>query len=157
MADVPPNIHAFNLVCLTLFAKLYEAFPTPVNISADSIGADSIPKETSAQASWSAMDLASHAISWLQEENFIQVGSQMPSGDFGLVRFTLKGLTVLGYAPTSLQLNTPPEALIDRVKKILASGAEKAGAEGVKALMTETFRVALGIAGFGASGAFTGV
>lgn len=149
MADVPPNIHAFNLVCLTLFEKLYEAFPTPINISSNSIGVESIPKDASYEASWDAQVLAGEAITWLQEENFIRVGSTTISGDFALVRLTLKGLTVLGYIPTSLQTSATKEALIDRVKNVLASGAEKASAEGVKALVLEAFKLSAAVAGFG--------
>jgi hypothetical protein len=35
------------------------------------------------------------------------------------------------------------EPLIDKVKKVLASGTEKAAAEGVKSVLSELFRLAI--------------
>lgn len=55
----------------------------------------------------------------------------------------MKGLTVLGYVPTSLQTTEPKEPIIEKIKRVLATGTEKAAAEGVRAILGQIFSLAL--------------
>lgn len=149
MSDIPENIQRFNLIALHLFAKLYEAFPTGVDINPLTLGNEALPKdssgdtETQTQQAWDFGQGAYDVVFWLAEEGFLRYENPNHAREFYNARLTMKGLAILSYVPISLQANEPKEPLIEKVKRILAAGAEKAAAEGVRAILSSVFTLAL--------------
>jgi hypothetical protein len=149
MRDDLSNSEVFNFTTLKLFAKLFDEFPQPVTIDSDRLGS-----ETNEAFGETINDtirmiyLAEHTVTWLAEEGFLRYEKGVISGSkaFTNVRLTLKGLTVLGYMPAALQNPEKSQPLIARIKSAVASGAEKAGADAVKSLLSEVFRLATSIA-----------
>jgi hypothetical protein len=143
------NAEVFNFSALQLFAKLFDEFPQPVTIDADRLGS-----ETNAAFGETINDtirmiyLAEHTITWLAEEGFLRYekGPIPGARHFTNVRLTLRGLTVLGYMPSALQGPEKSQPLIARIKSVVSSGAEKAGADAVKSLLTEVFKLATSMA-----------
>lgn len=143
MADIPHNIQSFNLICLKLFARLYEAFPNAAQIQVATLGTEASPLSASYDQTWDSIEMTGNVVSWLKDEGFIRVKSTTVAGDYADVVLTLKALTLLGYVPTAILASDQKEPIIDKVKRVLASGAEKAAAEGVKSILTELFRLAI--------------
>lgn len=141
MIDVPENIHKFNLNALSLLARLYESFPSSIELRPSSVGA--APQDASYDEAFKFSAEADDVVTWLAEEGFLRFQNRDLSGTFYQVRLTLKGLTVLGYIPTSLQAKDRKEPVIDKIKRVLASGTEKASAEAVKCLLSKLFTLAL--------------
>jgi hypothetical protein len=143
MSSIPPNIHRFNLTALALFDQLYNAFRTPMELDLAKVGASAMPPEASEQDAWDFSIRTVDVVTWLDEEGFLPFEGQIAGDHVYQARLTLKGLTILGYMPTSLQSSGPREALIDKIKRVLATGAEKAGSEAVKSLLSEIFKISL--------------
>lgn len=148
MAYTPQNIEHFNLVVLKLFDRLYEAFPRPLDINdttAIDIGFDAVPEDTTGEESWNIGTMDEDIIEWLREEGFIryEADPNHQHGNFWKVRLTLKGLTILGYIPSSLRQAEPKESLIQQAKQAIGSGASVAGKEAVKQVVAEIFKLAL--------------
>ena len=144
MSEIPKNIQRFNLIALFLFAKLYESFPSGLDIEPLKVGFDALPKDASwDDQAWDFGAIAYDVVNWLAEEGFFRYENPNHTREFYNARLTMKGLTVLGYVPTSLQSADPKEPLIEKIKRVLATGTEKAAAEGVKAILGQIFGLAL--------------
>jgi len=59
------------------------------------------------------------------------------------VRLTLRGLTILGYLPSSVTQGEKDEPLIEKIKQYVSSGAKMASGEVAKKIIGELFRLAL--------------
>jgi hypothetical protein len=136
------NIDRFNLTALKLFEKLYDEFPNPRDIDTKELGISASPDDAEFIEAFKFTVYAQNAVSWLAEEGFIRYEQHESGTTFRRVRLTLKGLTVLGYIPTAVRGREKPVTLISRVKKVLAGGAEKAGTEAVRTIITELFKLA---------------
>ena len=154
MSQVPPNIQRFNLTALRLFSELYDAFPNTINIETAMLGAESAPEELPAPDALAYAMGADEVLTWLAEEGFIRIAGGNLGTEVHGVRLTLKGLTILGYVLTALKTSEASEPMIDKIKRTLGSGAEKAGAEAVKALLGGVFRLAIS---YGSSGGTAGI
>ena len=87
------------------------------------------------------MQAADDAIDFLVQEGFLtHQGGYLEGGTYVMVRLTLKGLTILGSTPDSLEGRIP---MIDRIKKALSGGVKEAGAEAVKQLTQQAFVAAV--------------
>lgn len=144
MSDIPKNIHRFNLIALLLFAKLYESFPSGIDIEPLKVGHEALPKDPSwDDEAWDFYEVAYDVVRWLAEEGFLRYENPNNTRDFYNVRLTMKGLAILGYVPTSIKFSDPKEPLIEKIKRVLATGTEKAAAEGVRAILGMGFSLAL--------------
>jgi hypothetical protein len=137
----------FNRVSLELFARLYDSFPKPLNIGpteANEIGFSAAPQEADYEQSWNIGTLGVDVIEWLAEEQFLRYepDPNHRHGYFWKVRLTLKGLTILGYVPSTLQ-SEQKETLIKKVKRAMESGAGTAGSESIRLVAAEIFKLAL--------------
>lgn len=142
------NIDNFNIVVLQLLAHLYESFPRPKNINpqiANSIGFGAVPQDATNKEAWEIGTMTEDVIEWLSEEGFIRYEPDPNHryGYYGKVRLTLKGLTILGYFPTSLKEKEAKEPLIQKLKKAISSAGSSAGQESVKLVISEIFKLAL--------------
>ena len=79
---------------------------------------------------------------WLAEEGFLRYENPNHTRDFFNARLTMKGLTVLGYLPVSLQSGDAKEPIIEKIKRILATGTENAAADGIGAILGQIFNLA---------------
>src|SRR5258706_3267802 len=112
MSDIPKNIQRFNLIALVLFAKLYESFPTGIDVKSLKIGHDALPKDSSwDDQAWDFGAVAYDVVHWLAEEGFLRYENPNNTRDFYNARLTMKGLTVLGYIPTAIKSTDPKEPL----------------------------------------------
>lgn len=143
MSDIPDNINRFNLTTLSLFKKLYNEFPTPIELCPLSVGFEAAPANVNEESDFLFGTGAGDVITWLAEEGFLRFGKRTLSGEFYEVRLSQKGLTVLGSLPTSLTSNDEKETVITRIKRTLAAGTEKAGTEAAKNLISEIFKLSL--------------
>ena len=143
MSEQLTNIDRFNITALKLFDQLYDSFPNPIDIDPKELGVTASPDDAEFIEAFKIIVYAENAVTWLVEEGFVRCESPKVGSRFQKVRLTLKGLTVLGYLPTSVRPQDLPEPLIKRIKRSLASGAEKAGTEAVKGLLMEVFKLAM--------------
>ena len=148
--EIPANIRAFNLLVLTLFARLYAKFPLGDDFADSELAVASLPENAPYDETFDRQAVAWGTVTWLEAEGFIRIGSKTLGGDFDDVKLTMKGLTALGSIPQPLRENEAADPIISRIKRTLASGAEKAGAEIVKSIVTALFKIALSY-GSGAS------
>lgn len=144
MSEIPKNIQRFNLIALFLFAKLYESFPSGIDIDPLKVGFDALPKDPSwDDQTWDFGVVGYDVVLWLAEEGFLRYENPNNTRDFYNARLTMKGLNVLGYVPISLKSEDAKEPLIEKIKRVLATGTEKATADGVKAILGQIFSLAL--------------
>ena len=143
MSTTYTNIDRFNLAAVELFSVLYDHFPLPVDIETTEIGVEAAPEEASAVEMLRFTVYAEHALTWLVEEGFIRYDPPPIATRYRDVRLTLKGLTLLGYTPSSLKASEPNESIITKIKRVLSGGAEKAATDAVKSLLDELFKLAM--------------
>ena len=148
MADVPQNIDHFNRVVLGLLSLLYESFPRPRDIdgsAAIDIGFDAVPDDATDKEAWNIGTMVEEVIPWLKEEGFLRYepDPNHREGMYWKVRLTLKGLTILGYVPSSLQQTGLEESLFQKAKKAITSATSTAGKEAMKHVVAEIFKLAL--------------
>jgi hypothetical protein len=148
VANAPNNIEHFNLVVLNLLSRLYDTFPRPLNIDgtvAIEIGFSIVPEDATNEESWDIGTMVGDIVEWLSEEGFLryEADPNHQPGNFWKVRLTLKGLAILGCAPSSLSQAEANESLIQRVKQAIGSAASVAGKESIKQVVREIFQRAL--------------
>lgn len=135
------NIAFFNRLTLGLFAKLYESFPSPIDIDVQALAKDMIPEEEESSIVWNSLKAAEDAVDFLADEGFLtHKGKYLEGGTVLQARLTLRGLAILGSTPDSLEGKIP---LIDRIKRVLAGGAKEGGSEVVKQLAQQAYAAAL--------------
>ena len=139
----PENIHRFNVTALELFRRLYDAFPDPIELNSAHAGVAASPADSTDETYWAYRGNARNVVTWLAQEGFLRYESQDKTGKFYDVRLTLKGLTVLGHVPTAVKDGGRKSPVIDSIKRVLASGAEKAGTEAVKSIVGAVFKLSL--------------
>ncbi|WP_417586106.1 hypothetical protein [Nitrincola sp.] len=136
------NFDAFNRITLHLLVKLFEVFPGHLDVDSNALGLDAKPKDTNETEDelWESMILAGNTVTWLKSEGFIEVGSVSYGGHYSQVRLTLKGLTLLGYAPPTMENDSKYQNLAEKAQSVLADGARGAVTEVVKELFVGGLR-----------------
>lgn len=142
MTIVPTNIQRFNDITLKLFEKLYFSFPEGIKVEGCGVGAEVTALDATFDEAFATVTLADFVIVWLSEEGFIRYESRDQQGCYYNVRLTLRGLTILGYLPSSVTANRK-EPLIEKIKRYVSSGTEKATEEVAIKIIGELFRLAL--------------
>ncbi|WP_040652844.1 hypothetical protein [Pseudogulbenkiania ferrooxidans] len=138
------NITFFNRITLVIFKKLYEAFPQPIDLNINAIAMEVIPQDADETLTWNSLMAAGQAIDFLAQEGFLtHKGALKDNSKVHQARLTLRGLTILGSTPDSLDGKTP---LIDQIKEALSSGANEAKNETFRQLAQQTFNAALAAA-----------
>ena len=134
----PKNIRAFNWLTLRIFNDLYEAFPEPSDIEGLHFVISTLFDVGTKSREAAYLTHFTATMRWLKEEGFIRYQSD-EAGNFRSALLTLRGLTVLGYTPTSLSLTDRKEPIIAKIKKVLAKGTEGAASDVVKAIIVKAF------------------
>jgi len=129
--DVPKNIEVFNHIVLHVLIKLYDSFPTPINLDSEKIGLDARPDKNDRGELWNSMAISDHTLSWLEQEGFITVESKPHMGClyYNGVRLTLKGLTLLGYTPVPALGEKEKGTLISIAKSVFSKAAEQSATD----------------------------
>lgn len=136
--EQPRNIEIFNRVVILTLAKLYESFPTPIDLDVENIGHDAIHDARDEQEAFVVITaVSSCSISFLAEEGFIRyepslrtlVGSPFPSA-----RLTLKGFTVLGSIPSTVNETVDHRPFADQLREAVNEGANDSISELVKSM-----------------------
>lgn len=143
MNDSQENIGQFNLVALTLLNKLYESFPTPLNLGPhelNDIGFSAVPVEATEEQEWATGTMADDVFTFLAEEGFVryEVDVNNRQGYFWKARLSLKGLAIL-----SSSSNEEKETFAQKIKRALATITTTAGIELGKHVVTEILKQAL--------------
>lgn len=137
MAEIPPNIEAFNRVVLFVLTGLYEVFPNKRNLSSGHHGPESLEGMPDDEGEVPDRDMKPAVIfeatvDWLQSEGFISVSERGNMGNFDGVRLTLKGLALMG---TPESVKGPSKTLYQQSKDALAEGSKKGATDIVASLM----------------------
>lgn len=137
----PDNIDHFNRVVLHTLDHLYAAFPVPVELKVPEIAELASPGSVPVNLPFEALEPTFEAIRFLAKEGFLTYAEYYLDGSAFLhVQLTMKGLTVLGQAPDSLEQS---ESLIKRIRGVLTSGAKGIGSEATKLLVSQAFAAAI--------------
>lgn len=145
-SDTPESVLAFNFLALAIFRRLYDRFPEPMTIE----GLRFVLEHTldygpgSKEAAYSR--LFSYTMEWLEREGFLRWDNVSLSDNYEDVVLTLKGLTVLGFVPSSILPGRQKEPLIARVRRVVGGGVEGAGTEAVSNLVSQLMTVAVKLA-----------
>ncbi|CAH1198452.1 conserved hypothetical protein [Candidatus Nitrotoga sp. BS] len=135
------NIDHFNRVVLVTLDKLYDAFPVPTELKVAEISEAATPDSVPAEPTFNDLESTFEAIKFLAKEDFIHFSDHFLDGTtFLQVQLTLKGLTVLGYAPDSLEKKV---TLISQVKSALKFGAKGSANEATKQVISSLFAAAI--------------
>lgn len=142
--STPPNMQRFNTIAARLLADLYDVFPEPIDVEYDKFGAAVTPLDAGPGELVAYQSLVGSAVSWLAAEGFIRQREEnrVYGGALDL-QLTMRGLTVLGYIPASVQDAPKQEALVDRLKSALSSAGKDAAGEVIKTLVGKAFEIAL--------------
>lgn len=137
----PDNIDHFNSVVLHTLDLLYAAFPVPIELKVPEIAELASPGSVPEDLPFDALEPTFEAIRFLAKEGFLTYAEFYLDGTAFLhVQLTMKGLTVLGQAPDSLEQS---ESLIQRMRGVLASGAKGVASEATKLLVSQAFAAAI--------------
>lgn len=130
------NFEAFSRISLHLLIKLFESFPGYIDVDSNSLGIEAKPinENDASEEIWKSKEFAHDTVTWLQGEGFIEIGNTCYGGLFVRVRLTLKGLTLLGYAPLTSEGDKQYRNLAEKAKSVLTEGARGTVIEVMKEL-----------------------
>ena len=131
----PQGVRAFSWLTLSIFNRLYDAFPAPVDLSGLGFVLDTAFTHgpDSNESKWSGY--FDDSLRWLETEGFITIDGKTVEGKYIGVRMTLRGITALGYATSGLRRKT----IIHRAKELLKSGFKSTTGAAAKALLGKLF------------------
>jgi hypothetical protein len=134
------NIDHFNRVVLVVFDRLYSQFPVAVDLSVAEIAELASPGSLPESPAYKHLEPTFESIQFLAAEGFLTYSSRFLEGTtFTTVKLTLKGLTVLGQIPDSLERK---QTLIERMRSALAGGSKEAASEIARQLVIQAFTLA---------------
>lgn len=134
------NIDFFNALTLTVFDRLYSAFPVPVELDVGKLATEILPSECGFEHAFDALIAAGQAIDFLAQEGFMtHKGALLSGGTYVQARLTLKGLAILG-APDALEGN---KQLIASVKSAVGAVAKEGASEAARQVVQKVFALSL--------------
>ncbi|QGX38244.1 hypothetical protein [Permianibacter aggregans] len=134
------NIQAFNWLTLRIFDELYECFPETKDFDGLHFVISTIFDVGPKSRQVDYLPHFSATMRWLRDEGFLRYESE-EEGVFRKVVLTLRGLTVLGYLPTSLGFKDKKEPIIVKIRRVIGKGVEGAASDGVKVLIMRIFEL----------------
>ncbi|WP_421567335.1 hypothetical protein [Stenotrophomonas sp. PD6] len=128
MAARPRKVELFDHITAVVLAKLYEGFPTPIDLSPIEIGAEVAEQvESEEQEAFDMGELVHDTVTFLEEQNLLSVGVRAentgPIQPFMDVRLTAAGLAILGQEATPLAFagTQTPQSWGARLRAALAT------------------------------------
>lgn len=138
------NIEYFNRLTLAVFKRLYESFPTPIELDIQKLSEEAVPLEGSEADGFDQFVAAPFTVEFLRREGFLTFDTLMVTETvFVQTCLTMRGLAVLNSTPAVLSGKEP---LIVQIKGALAKGAKEASADAVKQLMQHILSAAVALA-----------
>jgi hypothetical protein len=139
----PQGVQAFSWLALTVFNRLYDEFPTPVDFSGLRFVLDTVLTHgpESEESGWSKY--FDDTLKWLEREGFITIAGRTIEGKYISVALTLRGLTALGYTQSSIRRLAKKGPLIHKVKELLGSGFKATSGVAAKVLLGKLFEAML--------------
>ncbi|PZP35822.1 MAG: hypothetical protein DI603_03385 [Roseateles depolymerans] len=139
--SAPANIEHFNRVVLVTLDQLYDAFPVPTELKTAEIADVATPGTLPPEPSFNDLEATFEAIQFLSAEGFLKYAEHYRDGTAFLhAQLTMKGLTVLGQVPNSLDKKP---ALASQIKTALKAGALSATTDAAKQLVGQIFTAAI--------------
>lgn len=111
------NIKAFDIVVVTILAKLYKNFPEKINIECELFCAE---LEIEGYSLDKKIKLCSATMEFLQENGFVLSNTKVPSIGWAKVGLTMKGLSALRSEPQSLKKG---ESIGEKLKNAFEVGS----------------------------------
>ncbi len=137
----PTNIEHFNRVVLVTLDRLHDSFPVPIELKTVEVADTATPGALPPEPSFNDLEATFEAIKFLAAEGFLQYANHYLDGTAFLhVQLTMKGLTVLGQVPNSLDRKP---ALASQIKTALKAGALSATTDAAKQLVGQIFTAAI--------------
>ncbi len=137
----PTNIEHFNRVVLVTLDRLHDAFPIPIELKTAEVADLATPGTLAAEPSFNDIEPTFEAVKFLAAEGFLKYSDYWQDGTaFLQVQLTMKGLTVLGQIPHSLDKKP---ALASQIKTALKAGALSATTDAAKQLVGQIFTAAI--------------
>ena len=139
----PQGVQAFSWLTLTIFNLLYDSFPAPVDISGLRFVLETVFTHgpESKESEWSKYFDAS--LKWLESEGFIAVAGRTIDGKYIGVSLTMRGLTALSYAQSSMLAFSRRRPLIHKIKELIKPGFKSASGVAAKVLLGKIFEAML--------------
>lgn len=137
------NIEHFNRVVLVALDRLYDSFPVPIELNIAEVATAATPGMLPPEPSFNDLEPTFEAIKFLATEGFLKYSDHWLDGTaFLRVQLTMKGLTVLGQVPDSLE---KMPALSAQIKTALKAGALSATTDAAKQLVGQLFTAAVAV------------
>lgn len=137
----PTNIEHFNRVVLVTLDRLHDAFPVPIELMTADVAEAATPRTLPPEPSFKDIEPTFEAVKFLADEGFLKYSNHFHDGTaFLQVQLTMKGLTVLGQIPNSLDKKP---ALASQIKTALKTGALSATTDAAKQLVGQLFTAAI--------------
>ncbi|EJM81312.1 hypothetical protein PMI34_05217 [Pseudomonas sp. GM74] len=140
-----PNIERFNILVGSIFAKLYESFPVPIELSAiefaDQLVSDDCAKEWSQRDS--TVRFFGSTVDWLSDHGYLKRGVVFSNSTILDCVLTARTLELLNAMPSSLENKGPSlgdqlvkatkEGMSGKVKELASDFLSRAVVFGTKA------------------------
>ncbi|MFH2122746.1 MAG: hypothetical protein ABIJ50_04605 [Pseudomonadota bacterium] len=129
LSKSPRNIELFERITAITMVRLYEQFPTPLDIKASSIGSEAAYDAKDYKEAFDIIaSIAEHSISFLIEEGFLRINQferkTLTGPEFPGTRLTLKGFTLLGKVPPSIDETVDRRPFVEQLKSAVEDGAK---------------------------------
>ena len=140
MNSAPKNIEIFERVVAVALARLYDAFPNPIDLDAGSVGNAALGDGDSAEEVFQIIaETAGSTITFLVNEGFVRYdpsgGTIHDSGIFRRASLTLKGFTLLGKTPKAIDGTVDRRTYGQILKATMKDGTKSVAQEAVKSLL----------------------
>ncbi|TWC74400.1 hypothetical protein FBY10_10190 [Pseudomonas sp. SJZ103] len=143
------NIERFNVLVGVVFAKLYETFPVPVELSvqdfAEQLVDDDEQVDDSEFMKGGYVKFFTSTISWLDYHGYLRKGSTLSGGTVRDCVLTASTLEILNAMPANLEIKSPSlgdqlvsatkDSVKGKVKELAGELLSKAVVFGAKAAM----------------------
>lgn len=129
------NIELFDQVVAVTLLELYRQFPNPTDLQASSV-ACMIEDVKGEELFDLSAELSLNSLSFLSMEGFITYEPErrtLTGPEFPKARLTLKGLTLLGSVPASLERKSN-QPFVDQFSEAIKSGAQGAVSDAVRSM-----------------------
>lgn len=132
MAQTPARTVVFNLIALSLFDRLHESFPAPLDVDPLELFGrvrahvepqviDAALRDPARPRPMGDDELVHHAVDWLERERYLSIEGR--HRDIVGVTLTEKAMTVLNGVPSAILQRREP--LIDRIREAMIEEAPK--------------------------------
>jgi hypothetical protein len=134
------NIEIFEQVVARTLLKLYENFPSPIDLEPMGVGVEVVQgtEMTEEEMAPIILHTAGHSIEFLVREGFITFNPRnrtLSGPEFPDAVLTLKGFQLLGQIPESVDASIDRRTLVQQLGEAVESGAKASIGDAVKNIL----------------------